>query len=619
MLVKIREKSKGIVAYIIVGLIAVVMSLWGVDSLFTAMRGDPTEMASVNGEGITEFQVDQVAQRQMRQLLQNQQIDPEQLDLNLLRQFALNQLIQEALLRQKADELKLRVPDRQVERQIVRMPVFQDDQGRFQQGNFVQLLQQEGLTSSAFRVQLRNEMLNQQLLGGFADTEFVLSGELNEFQRLIGQQRSYRYQVLNAEDFLSQVQISADELQAFYDQQASRFMTPEQIQVDYVIFDPATLAAGITISEQALQDEYQRFVAALQAQSTSYNAAHILLTYKGNAEKEAAIQRLEAARQEILAGASFADVASELSEDSATARRGGELGPVQPGTLDDRFEAALFALEQPGDLSVVVESDFGLHLIQLVAREDADIPSFESRRDELKTRALAQPLRAATTDKLEHLRNLSFSADSLAEVAEGAELPLQQSEWLPRENLSGIWAQSSVRNALFSRDVVQDGWITEPLALEDGRYLVLSRKAYQPREQQSLADVEDQVRELLTQRQASELARKAAEASVAQLEAGTAVAGQWREITEVTRNNPEVPREINREAFRLSEKDPVGLLTLEQGDVVLLQLQQVRDGEISENPLEQEQLQQLLVEDRSYRLQAQLVNQLQLDAEIELR
>ena len=192
MLVKIRERSKGIVAYFLVGLIAIAFSLWGMDSLFTAMRGDPNELAKVNNESISQFQVDQVAQQQMRQLQQQGQIDLEQVDMNLLRQYALNQLIQEQLLQQQAKHLNMQISDRQLERQLVRMSAFQDQEGRFQQDTFIQLLSQEGLTPQRFRSQLRHDLLNQQLLGGLADTEFMLPNEINQFQVLVGQKRDYR-------------------------------------------------------------------------------------------------------------------------------------------------------------------------------------------------------------------------------------------------------------------------------------------------------------------------------------------------------------------------------------------------------------------------------------------
>lgn len=619
MLVKIREKSKGIVAYFLVGLIAIAFSMWGMDSLFTALRGDPNELAQVNGETISQIQVDRVAQQQMRQLLQSGQVNPDQLDMNLLRQYALNQLIQEELLRQKVVELNLRISDRQVERQIVRMNAFQDESGRFNQDTYTQLLQREGLSPAAFRAQLRADLLNQQLLNGLSDSEFVLASELTEFQLLVGQKRDYRYRIFAADDFINQVSITDEQMQQFYQEQQNRFMTPEQIRVNYLLFDPATLTEDLSVSEADLEAEYQRYAETLQAQASNYSAAHILLTFNNAAEKQAATERLQAAREEILAGADFATLAQELSEDTATARRGGELGPVQPGSLDAQFEAALFALQQPGDVTEVVESDFGLHLIQLLAKQDAEVPSFASLRDELRSRLLAQPLRAATSDKLEQLRNLSFSSDSLDEVAQAADLPLQTSDWLQKQALTDFWAEQAVAEALFSRDVVEDGWITEPLRLDDGRYLLLTRDTYQPRQQQPLEAVTDQVREQLRRNQAVELAREAATAALEQLQNGETLAGRWVEITESSRNTMNAPAEINREAFRLNEQQAAGVITTRDGNTALVDLVQVQAGEVSEDAGDLEQLTRLLQEDRGYRMQAQFVQQLEQEASIEMR
>ncbi|MBE0507058.1 MAG: SurA N-terminal domain-containing protein [Marinospirillum sp.] len=619
MLVKIREKSKGIVAYFLVGLIAIAFSMWGMDSLFTAMRGDPNEVAKINGETISQIQVDRVAQQQMRQLLQGGQIDPDQLDMNLLRQFALNQLIQEELLRQKVQQLNMRVSDRQIERQIVRMNAFQDQNGRFNQDTYTQLLQREGLTPGTFREQLRADLLNQQLLNGLSDSEFVLASELTEFQLLVGQKRDYRYRIFAADEFVSQVSITDEQMQQFYQQQQNRFMTPEQIRVSYLLFDPASLAEGLTVTEAELEAEYERYVVSRKAQSSSYSAAHILLTFNNAAEKQAATRRLQEAREAIQAGTDFAELAQELSEDVATARRGGELGPVQPGSLDSQFEAALFGLEQPGDVSEVVESEFGLHLIQLVAKEEASIPSFASLREELHSRLLAQPLRAATSDKLEQLRNLSFSSDSLAEVATASGLPLQTSDWLQKQALNSFWAERTIAEALFSRDVVEDGWITEPLRLDDGRFLLLTRDAYQPRQQQPLEEVATEVRQQLLRSEAAALATAAAETALQELQQGKSVNGRWVQLTESSRNNLNAPREINREAFRLNEQQATGVIATTDGNTALIELVRVQPGEVTEDSGDLAQLARLLMEDRGYRMQAQFVNQLESEASIELR
>lgn len=619
MLVKIRERSKGIVAYFLVGLIAIAFSLWGMDSLFTAMRGDPNEVAKVNKESISQFQVDQVAQQQMRQLQQQGQIDMEQVDMNLLRQFALNQIIQEQLLQQKTQQLKMRVSDRQLERQIVRMNIFQDDTGRFQQETFTQLLRQEGLTPQAFRVQLKQDLLNQQLLDGLSSSEFILPNELNEFQLLVGQTRDYRYRIISAKDYLTQVEVNNEELEDFYQQQAQNFQTPEQLKVNYLIFDPASLANQFTATEEELEAEYQRYLTNLKSQGSDSTAAHILLTYSNAKEKQQAIERLEAAKQEIQAGTDFAVKAAELSEDIATAKQGGNLGRIQPGSLNSSFEQALFSLQNPGDVSEVVETEFGLHLIQLTAKQEVELPSFASLKEELQARVTAQPLRNATTEKLEQLRNLSFSSDTIADVAEAAELQIQTSGWLAREALNTIWAEPAVSKAIFSDDLIKEGWLTEPLRLNDGRYLVAARDTYQPQAQQALDDVKEQVMAELKTQKAAELARKIAQQELEKLQAKDKVTGDWVSVAAASRNQADILRDINLAAFRLSTKQPFSSLRLVNGDSVLVELQKVVDGEVTENATEVAQLNHALQEDQGYRMQNKFMQQLERKAKITLR
>ncbi len=622
MLVKIRERSKGIVAYFLVGLIAIAFSLWGMDSLFTAMRGDPNEVAQVNKQSISQFQVDQIAQQQMRQLQQQGQIDLEQVDMNLLRQFALNQLIQEQLLQQETKQLKMQVSDRQLERQIVRMSAFQDEAGRFQQDSFSQVLSQQGLTPQGFRQQLKQDLLNEQLLGGLASTEFILTNELEQFQRLVGQTRDYRFKVIKAEDYLNQVEVSSEQIKKFYEQNLQNYQTPEQLRVNYLVFDPTSLAQEFTASEEQLQAEYERYITNLKNQNSNYSAAHILLTYKSAQEKQAATQRLEAAKKAIQAGASFASQAAELSEDVSTANQGGELGRIQPGSLNANFEQALFSLEKAGDLSAVIETEFGLHLIQLTAKESLELPSFESLREELVARVIAQPVRNATTEKLEQLRNLSFSSTNLSEVAEVAKLQVQQSDWLLRERLTGIWAEPTVSKALFTDDLIKENWLTEPLRLSDGRYLVIARETYKPQQQQSLEEVLSQVTAEFKAQAATELVRKVAQQELEALQAKSEtqeVKGEWQKVVGVTRNDSQHDRAINEAAFRLSLSNASSSIRLFNGDSVLIELHKVEAGKVSTNAAEIAQLSRALEEDQGYRMQNKFVQQLERKAKIILR
>jgi len=537
-----------------------------------------------------------------------------------LRQFALSQLIQEELLRQKARNLNMRIPEDLIEREMVQFDAFRGEDGRFDREIFTQRLRQQGMSANDFRAQLREDLLNQQLLGSLAASEFVLSPELEEFQRLVGQKRDYRYVVVKASDYRDQVNISPADIETFYQQESERFMTPERVKVDYLIFDPSELTETLEVTQKELREEYQRFVEAQEGEGT-YSAAHILLTFDNADEQQQARETLQKARQDILDGASFAELARDLSEDAATARKGGDLGPIQQGSLDSAFEEALFALDEVGDLSGIVETDFGLHLIQLTDLEQAEVPAYEEVKEELRERLLAQPLRAATSDMLEQLNNLSFSSDDLSQVASATELEMQTSTWLNASDLEGFWAEPEVSAALFSEDVIEDSWITEPLRLEDGRYLVLAKNEYQPRQPQPLEEVTAEVRNELAAAEARKLAQEEANRLQEKLLSGTDPGISWKNVEGLTRNNRSVDPAINQAAFALNlEVEPaVRTVSLRSGHVALVQLLAVEPGEVSESEDEIRQLRRMLVEDQGRRLQSEFVNHLERQAEIDIR
>lgn len=617
MLVKIREKSKGIVAYFLVALIAIAFSLWGMDSLFDAMRGDPNEVARVNKTSISQFEVERFAQIQARQL-QEQNIP---LDMQRVRQFALNMLIQEQLISQATQKYKFHISERQLDRYLVRMRVFQDEQGHFHKEGFVSFLRQEGLTAQMFRDQLRQDLLNQQLLGGLAASEFSLPVEVDTYQKLAGEARSYKYKVFKSDDYLAQVKLNDEEIESFYERHKSSFLSPERLQVNYVMFDPAKLKDDLTVSDADLENAYQARIEELQASQRNYEAAHILLTFKDTQQRQAAIERLNEVKAQVLAGASFADLAAEISEDLATAKRGGLIGAVQAGSgLDVKFEEALFNLAAEGDVSDPVDTAFGVHLIQLVSKiSEAETPSFASLKPELEERAKAQLLRVAVSEKIEELRNLSFSTKELTDITQVFDLQVQTSDWLERDKLSGIWAEGSISQAIFDEEFLNEGWLTEPLSLADGRYLVAGKSVYEPQYEQSLDEVKTLVEQGLRAQKAADLARTVAQQELEDIQAGKAEQGTWLTAVEVERFNQHLPRDINMAAFRLGLQDPLHSLALANGNTVLIHLQSVIAGKPSNDATMLADLSYSLQQDLGRRLQTSLVFQLEQNAKIVVR
>ncbi|MFK7159922.1 SurA N-terminal domain-containing protein [Marinospirillum sp. MEB164] len=616
MLVKIREKSQGIFAYILIGLIALAFSLWGMDSLFTAWRGDPNEAAQVNGESISRFQVDRAAQQEMQRLIQEQNVSPEQLDMDQLRRSALLGLIQQSLLLQEAERLNLQVSQRQLDRMTVQFSPFQDEQGRFSTSQYEQSLQRMGMSAGAFQSSLRQDELRAQVIEGLTATDFVLDQELDQLQILLGETRRYRYQRFSWQQFADQQAPSEEAIEAFYAQHPQLFMQPERLKVDYLLFDPQSLADTISVSEAQIEAEYARYVQTQRELSQRVRPANLMLTFSNAEERAQAERQLEAWRRAILAGeADFADLAREFSADPVSARRGGTMNWIRRGSLEPSLDEAIFALAEVGDLTEVVESSSGLHLFQLTDREEPQIPELAEVRSLMRERVMAEPLREAVTHQLEELTNLSFSADSLDEVAQAMRLPIEESEWLIRDRLEGLWATPAVAAALFREEVLERGWLTEPLRLPDGRYLVAARQVYQQEQVLPLEQVAEQAEALLVQRLAVEAAQQAAQLAI---ETPETAEGEWVEVDALGRRQFEVPSEIHRFAFSLSAPTVAGH-QLQQGDALVLELLEIIPGEVSQNADERRALAQALAADREQRHQLYLLSTLELRSEIKLR
>ncbi|ODC03675.1 hypothetical protein BFW38_09080 [Terasakiispira papahanaumokuakeensis] len=620
MLQRIREKSQGIIAYTLVGVIALTFALWGVQSLVGAMGNDGSTMAKVEGTSITRPDVERRAQEMLRQVLSNNdQVSPEDINQDMLRQFALNELIQKAVVRHSADQLDMRVSDALVERMIVQNPAFADDQGRFDAELFKQRLRQQGLTPVAYRQQLHEQLLAQQLIGGVAASEFVLPEEAAATQALVTQTRDYQYAVLSAKALADKIELSDQDLDTYYQAHLDRYMAPEHIQVQYVVLDPQDFADDINVTDDQYQQAYERYREQM-SKTEQRSAAHILLTFDSPAEREKQMSRLETMRKQLASGeADFADLAQQYSEDPATADKGGELGVIQPGSLDDQFETALDQLKKVGDISPVVETPYGLHLIELTGLNAKPVPPLSDVKSQLRQQIIQQPLKAKMSDRIETLKNLSFSRDQLTQVADEMNLKLSESPILVKGQLTGFWAEDKVAAALFSKEITEDHWISEPVSLKDGRYVAFQSEEYQPRQQQALSEVKDDVRKQLLKERVADQNWARAEQMLDALEQGKQPSLSWQSVDNAARGRSEAPAAVNQQAFKLTlDAQDVARVHLSDGDVALVKLNAVHRPKVSPDSDGVSNFQQALIRRQMQQQQQMMLSQLRQQADVEM-
>lgn len=570
MLQHIRDRSQSMAAKVIVGAVIVTLALFGIESVVGLFTSGSDNIAEVNGAPITRQQVEMEVQRAIR----SGQVPPEQADA--ARSQIIDQLVTQRLLDQYAEQGGMYASEAQLDRLIVNLPEFQDQSGAFSADLFRNRLASAGYTPLSFRAQLKTDMVRQQVQQGLAASSFMLDSERQRLLALQRQTRTFRYHTLTSDDLQSPIEVTQDQLQAYYDGHQQQFLRPEQVRVEYVVLDQAEIAEEIDVDEQALRDAYDE-----RQTSAEPRVSHIMVTFGDQRTRAEAEARLQEVQDRLAAGESFAALAAEYSDDTTTADSGGDLGIITRGFFGEAFEDVAFSLDQ-GEVSDIVETDNGLHLLKVT---ELSVPSFEDVRDELRDEVALAQAESEFNERAQRLIDESFAADDLTSVAKSLGLTLQESDWISRGEASGVLSEPGVMDAAFSPDVIEEGYNSEVIELDAERRLVLRVAEHREETTLALEDVRQQVRNAVVEEATQEALRQRAAELAAALRSGEELGLDWQRVESVSRQqSADVPEPIMHEAFRLPKPQQDGVVygraTTERG-VALIALSEVSAGEVA--------------------------------------
>ena len=586
MLDKLREGAQGKVAKVILGLIILSFALAGVGSYLNGPAR--TAPATVNGNDISAPALEN-AYRNERARMESQMGEAfNQLAANpdYMKQFrrgVLDRLIDQALIDDKARSLGLRVSDEQIKQAIVAMPEFAEN-GKFSNDRYLQLIRRAGMTPEMFRDSLRQDMVRQQLMGAVLGSEFALKGEAEQLDRLYNQTRDLRLIRLAASAYVDGIEVSDAEVEQFYKANSARFMNDETVKVDYLLLDAANLGKNIKVTEQDAQDYYDQHQDLFQRPERR-QVAHILIPF-GKDEK-AAEQKAEAVLAKAKAGDDFAALAKADSSDTFSAKKGGELDWFEKGVMDPAFEKAAFALAKAGDLSAVVKSPFGFHIIKLLGVEPAKTKPFVDVMSDTIARLQSEKAKEQFFAEQQKMADSSFeNPDSLDLTAEAMGLQVQSTGYFSQADASAPLNDPKVLSVAFSEQLRDDNTNSDVIELADGKALVLHIMGHQPKAAKPLAEVKEQVITAIKHDKASEVARGKAQGLLDKLKAGQNVQADLTALglkvdthTGVSRFAQEMDQNLVTQAFRMPHptdgKPSVELVTEANGDRVVVALDKV--------------------------------------------
>ncbi|MEX1197263.1 MAG: SurA N-terminal domain-containing protein [Pseudohongiellaceae bacterium] len=599
MLQRMRDNSQSFLSKIIIGLIIGVFALFGAESIVGGFF-NPQNVATVNGEEITEQELNGAIQR----LMSNLGSQVSSFDDADLRDIALEQLVENRVLMQTAEDSGLVISGRSIDQQILNSPQFQIN-GRFDSDYAARTMATQGFNPSGYRAALADQMLITQLATAYSASAFVPQAALERIAALLSQTRDFRFLSVPTGSRTMGEAIAEEDIEAFYENNTDRFMREEQVSVNYVMLRRDQLYDEFEVSEERVRQAYEE--ARDEASGDEERrAAHILLETGGDRSEEEAVELAGELRARIEDGESFADLAQEYSDDVVSARDGGDIGYSDGSVFPDAVEEALRGLEVE-EVSAPVVSEFGVHLVKLTEYDFEEYPSFEERAEEIERELVESEVDEVWFSSLERLANLAFETFDLESVASEMDLPIQESPFFGESGgPDDITGNEQVIEAAFSGEVLYDDLNSDLIELGDERALVLHLDEHRPEAVRPLEEVRDEIAATLRSQRERELAREIGERILSRLESGESIDDlveeeglEWREVTDASRNSGQVNPQVAQLAFSIRPPegdDPVRQGgSLDNGTYVVVELHAVAGGSLDSLPEQQrEQLVQVL-------------------------
>jgi peptidyl-prolyl cis-trans isomerase D len=524
------RNHRRILFFILILLIIPSFVLFGIER-FTAMRDQQKPIASVNGVKITAQEFDAAHRNnteRMRQMF-GAQFDVKMADTPEAKKATLDELIQGRVLQEVIRTSHLTVPDDKPMETLRNIPAIQqlprDANGRIDEQALNRLLNSQNppLTLEGLLVRLKQDLVQQQVAQAVGTSQFATAEAANTVFGLRQERREMQVALIKASDLASQINLNDADIETYYKDNASKFQSPEQASVEYVILNSDAVAEQLTVNADEVKTYYEQ-------NKTRYStpeqrrASHILIA-AGKDLKPEQIATAKAKAESLLAEvknapATFADVAKKNSQDPGSAERGGDLDFFGKGQMVPPFEAAVFALKE-GDISSVVQSDFGFHIIKLTGIKASDVKPFEAVKGEIETELKKQQSTKKFAETAEQFSNLVFeNGDTLRPAADKLKLKVLNAQNVLRAALPGQQPNNPLANSkfldkLFSDDSIKNKRNTEateiaPNTLVSGRLLDYKAATLRP-----LAEVKDMARALLMAQRTSALAKQQGEAKLA--------------------------------------------------------------------------------------------------------
>lgn len=434
---------------------------------------------------------------------------------------ALNQMINERVIEILATKMGLVVSNTELAQNIYRMPAFQVN-GRFDRQRYIQILRRYRMTPSNFEAEQRRELLSNKLRHLIFSTVKVADTEVFEEWLNREDKVSLNFVKLAAKAVEREVAFSDEEIKVYFETNRDKFHISEIRKVDSLTIKPEDFQDEIDITDAQIEVHYNQNIERFSRQE-EIKASHILLKVAGDAppaEKDTVRLKADNLLKQLKDGADFATLAKANSEDPGSKTRGGDLGWFSRGRMVKPFEDAAFSM-QPGEVSAVVESKFGFHIIKVENHRPEGVKALDEVRDHIEEILLRELGQALAQKKAKEIRRLINKGESLLDFGKSRDLKVASSSFFGLNTpVPGIADGFAATRTAFQ---MAEGEISEPLTGGGTVYLLQLTNIVKEHEAE-LVEVIDKVRDNLRKARADNLLKEKAGGMLAMLRAGQSLA-----------------------------------------------------------------------------------------------
>ncbi len=545
----VRNNKK--IVQIFLALITLPFAFFGVDS-YVRNAGTGDAVAKIGDVKISQQQFQQAVREQQERLrAQMGQVDPKILDTPEARKAILDDLVDQQLLTLEASKKGLFTSDGAIRSTISGIDAFKVD-GKFSQERYEAMLRGQGMTPAGFEARLRQDLTLQQLATAVGQSGVTARTVSDRILAMQAEKRDIQEFRLPLDAYLDKVKLADGAAKKFYDDNSKQFEVPEQARVEFVVLSMESVGAALAVSDAEIKAWYDGHRDRFQ-QAEERRASHILIASEKIGKDKAKAKAEEVLKELRKNPSAFADLAKKNSDDPGSAAKGGDLGFFGRGMMVKPFEEAVFRLKD-GEISDMVESDFGFHIIKVTGIHAAKEKGLADVRGEIEAELKKAAGSRKFAEAAEGFSNIVYEqADSLKPAADKFGLVVKQSEWLGRQAnpANGPLANEKLLAAVFSEDSVKNRRNTEAVEIAPNTLVAARIVDYKPATLQPFDSVKGSIETLLRRQEAQALARKDGEARLEALRKGNDNLN-WGAVKSVSRLDPrQIPQPAAPTVFKM--------------------------------------------------------------------